>query len=104
MKTKLDLSTCKPTNNLWSDFVKTFGIEKAHQAVREAINLQRMQGDLYSLPIFFISTGGIALISFETLKKQTGLNLETSNKILLYCHKRKSYQVIHELKSLNRTI
>ncbi len=98
MTHSLDLSICKPANHLWSELLEDFGLEKAHQAIRQAIDIQAMNGGQDTLPILFIKTGGIALISFELLKVQTGLKLEKTNKVILYCPQGKLFQVLHEIK------
>ncbi len=98
MTTALDLSSCEPANYLWSDLLEKFGIEKANQIIKQAIDLKNMQGKEGTLPVLFVNTGGVALTSFELLKLQTGLNLNGENKVLLYCPKDQSFQVLHEVK------
>ncbi len=99
MSCQLDLYNCKPVNYLWSDLLDLFGIEKANQVVRQAMDLQHMQGKEGTLPVLFVKTGGVALTSFEFLKLQTGLHLNGNNKVLLYCPKNKLFQVLHEVKN-----
>ena len=44
MRHFLDLSNCEPVNDLWAEFSETLGLEKASKAVRQAIDLQAMNG------------------------------------------------------------
>ncbi len=101
MNPELELSKCQPVNHLWPDLLVLLGLNKANQLVRQAIDLQHMQGKAGTLPVVFINTGGIAFISFEVLKKQTGLSLEGDRKILLFSPKAKCYQILHEIKKQN---
>ncbi len=94
----LNLSNCEPVNDLWADFSETLGIEKASQAVRQAIDLQAMNGGEDTLPILFIETCGVGLTTFSTLKEQTGISLFGFNKVLIFSQKKKTFQVLHEVK------
>ncbi len=103
MTKALNLSACKAVNYLWSNLLESLGLEKASQVIRQAIDLQNMQGKEGTLPVLFVKTGGVALTSFDSLQIQTGLKLNGPNKVLLYCPKEKSFQVLHEVKN-NKTI
>ena len=96
---RINFSSCKPVNNLWADLVKNLGIEKAHQAVRQAFDLQGMHGNTKTLPLLFVHTGGIALTSIDILCLQTGIKLTENDKLLLYSSKENSYQILHEIKN-----
>ena len=61
MRHFLDLSNCEPVNDLWAEFSETLGLEKASKAVRQAIDLQAMNGVEGTLPILFIETCGCLL-------------------------------------------
>ncbi len=98
MRHSLDLSTCEPVNDLWAEFSETLGIEKASQAVRQAIDLQVMNGAEDTLPILFIDTCGVALTTFSVLREQTGISLFGTKKVLILSKKRNSFQVLHEVK------
>ena len=98
MRHFLDLSNCEPVNDLWAEFSETLGLEKATKAVRQAIDLQAMNGVEGTLPILFIETCGVGLTTFSTLREQTGISLSGSNKVLIFSKKKKSFQVLHELK------
>tara|TARA_Y100001968_G_scaffold323157_1_gene360374 strand:+ start:129 stop:431 length:303 start_codon:yes stop_codon:yes gene_type:complete len=99
---RLDLTECMPVNHLWKDLLDSLGIEKANQAVRQAIDLQLMHGNKQTLPVLFIQTGGIALTTFEFLKQQTGFSFYGKNKVLLYSPRKKFFQILHELKASNQ--
>ncbi|KGG15547.1 hypothetical protein EV06_1421 [Prochlorococcus sp. MIT 0602] len=94
----MDLTDCEPVNFLWSELSDRLGLEKACQAVRQAIDLQVMNGDEKTLPILFIETCGVALTTFNTLRNQTGISLYGSNKVLIFSKTKKSFQVLYELK------
>ena len=98
MRHSLDLSNCEPVNDLWAKFSETLGIEKACQAVRQAIDLQAMNGSEETLPILFIETCGVALTTFSTLREQTGILLFGSKKVLILSQKKKVFQVLYEVK------
>ncbi len=100
MNNSLDLFNCEPANYLWSDLIKSFGIEKATQLVRQALDLQNMQSKDGILPVLFVKTGGVALTSFELLEFQTGLKLNGKDKVLLYSQKDKVFQMLHEVKKM----
>ena len=94
----LNLSTCELANYLWKDLLERFEPDKAHKAIRQALDLQSMRGDKNTLPVLFVKTGGIALTTYEFLRKETGLHLYGDNKVLLFCPKNKAFQLLHETK------
>ena len=98
MSVCLELFNCEPVNHLWTDLIEKFGIMKATQLVRQALDLQNMQSKDGVLPVLFVKTGGVALTSFELLEVQTGLKLNGEDKVLLYSQKDKIFQILHEVK------
>ena len=97
---KLDLANCVPVNYLWSDLLKRLGIEKAKQAIRQALDLQSMRGTKETLPILFTQTGGVAFTTYKFLQRKTGLNLSGENKVLLYSSTKNTFQLLHEVKKI----
>ena len=95
----VNLSECSHVKNLWSSFLMRFGSEKATRAIRQAIDLQNMRGDKTTVPILFVSTGGIALTTYDCIKKQTGISFYGNNKVILYCKKESEIQILHETKA-----
>ncbi len=98
MRHSLDLSDCDLANDLWADFSESLGVEKAAQAVRQALDLNSMTGNQETLPVLFVETCGIALTTFKTLQIQTGLSFEGKNKVLIFSQRKKSFQVLSEVK------
>ena len=95
---KLELSNCRPVNYLWKYLLKRFEVEKAHQLISQALDLQRMRGNKDTLPVLFIQTGGIALTTYKFLKNETGFTIYGEKLVLLFSPKKKSFQLINELK------
>ena len=92
----IDLSNCVHINHLWNDFINQIGIEKANQAVRQALDLKAMRAKDRDLPILFTRTGGVAFTTSEFLKKQTGLHINPDNKLLLLDQKLRFIQILKE--------
>ena len=98
MNHSLDLSECESDNSLWAFLLEKLGSDKAKQAIRQASDLQSMNGNEQTLPVLFIETCGVALTNYETLKNQTGLIVLGENKVLIFSSKRKSFQLLQESK------
>ncbi|WP_225866375.1 MULTISPECIES: hypothetical protein [Prochlorococcus] len=94
----MNLSDYEPVNYLWADLLESLGIDKSNKAVRQALDLQYMTGTKETLPVLFIETCGVALITFSLLKNQTGLSFCGENHVLIFSHRKKSFQVLQELK------
>ena len=93
---KLDLSAFNPDNDLWLLFVTKLGPEKAKMASRQALDLQQMHGNEQTLPVLFLETCGLALISIKSLHSQTGLPLGKQHVILLLSKPQKLFQLLCE--------
>ena len=98
MRNSLDLSDCLLVNDLWAEFSETLGMQRAVQAVREALDLNHMTGGQGTIPILFMETCGIALTTFKILRNQTGLSFDGDNKVIIFSHRKKSFQVLSEVK------
>ena len=94
----LDLSNCEFVNYLWAEFSEALGLEKATQAVKQAIDLQAMNGNKETIPILFLETCGIALTTLTSLRSQTGISLYGKKEVLIFSHKQKIFQILHEIK------
>ncbi len=94
---KVDFSTSLPVNNLWEQLQKSFGSEKANKAIQQAIDLKKMQGHQKSLPVLLINTGGVALTSIQFFKSQTGISLYGNGEIILFCSKKKAFQIMKQV-------
>ena len=90
----IDLFKCSPVNTLWVDFINDFGLNKAKLAIRQALDLQRMQGDSETLPILITGTCGVGLISHNMIFEILGFAPSDSNLILLYDSKEFKIQLL----------
>ena len=84
-------------NFLWSDLIEKHGLIRSKQIVSQANDLQRMSGKKnLTIPIIFIGTGGLALISIDFLKKERlSINIK-ENLVLIFNLKRKLFQILEE--------
>ena len=85
-------------NSLWPSFVQRLGLDKARQAVRQALDLQRMNGSTETLPVLFFETCGLALVNVTLMRQQTGFNLYDKNMILIISTKEKLLQLLKEVE------
>ena len=92
----LDFSTCLLSNDLWPDFINKIGIFKAKLAVRQALDLQIMQGTPFTLPILILETCGTALVSSEAIKTYIGLSCTQDGMLLIYSNKLKAIQLLRD--------
>ena len=93
----LDLSRCEPVNELWPNFVAHLGIDKAQQAVKQAIDLQIMYGNEKTIPMLIIETCGIALVNTDLLHAQTGFACFEDRMVLIFSSKNKFIQLLYEV-------
>ncbi len=91
-----DLSVFQPVNYLWPQLVDKLGVEKAQHAVRQALDLQRMNGSLRTLPVLLFETCGLALVNIDLIRKNTGFPCHGNNMILILSTKEQSFQLLHE--------
>ena len=95
----IELSNLSSVNNLWSELIETFGFEKAKKLISQANDLQKMNGlDDITMPIVFIGTGGLALISINMLKKNIAFEQNKGKKVLIFNPKKKTFQILYETK------
>ncbi len=94
---EIDFSFSKPVNYLWPNLNDSLGVEKANEAVHQAIDLQLMNGNISTLPVLFLETCGIALVRIDTLRKQTGVFVVRSRTVLLFSIKMNCFQLINEV-------
>tara|TARA_Y100001933_G_C18578795_1_gene388839 strand:- start:253 stop:555 length:303 start_codon:yes stop_codon:yes gene_type:complete len=84
---------------LWSELIESFGFDKAKKLISQAIDLQKMNGEIdHTMPIIFTSTGGIALISIDMIKKQINANNHKESQIIIFNPKKKLFQILYETK------
>ena len=84
-----NLDECSLSNDLWPDFIKKFGFFKANLAVRQSLDLQRMQGSTSTLPVLILETCGTALVDSQAVKAYIGLNNLEIHQSASTCFKNK---------------
>tara|TARA_B100001250_G_C19761442_1_gene772663 strand:- start:1199 stop:1504 length:306 start_codon:yes stop_codon:yes gene_type:complete len=92
----LNFDKCFFSNNLWSNFINKIGIFKAKVAVRQALDLQIMQGTSSTLPVLILETCGTALVDSQFIKTHIGLTYIESGMILIYSNKLDAIQLLRD--------
>ena len=92
----LDFDKCILSNHLWPDFKNKIGIFKAKSAVRQALDLQRMQGSFSTIPVLILETCGTALVNSEVIKTYIGLSYIEQGMVLIYSNKLNSIQLLRD--------
>tara|TARA_Y100001968_G_scaffold321690_1_gene356519 strand:+ start:96 stop:395 length:300 start_codon:yes stop_codon:yes gene_type:complete len=89
-----DFEKCLLSNELWPGFINQIGIFKAKLAVRQALDLQRMQGTSSTLPVLILETCGTALVSSHVVKTHIGLSYIEREMLLIYSNKLNAIQLL----------
>ena len=92
----LDLDKCVLSNQLWPDFINRIGIHKAKLAVRQSLDLQRMQGSSFTLPVLILETCGTALVNSQVIKTHIGLSYVEQGMLLIYSNKLNAIQLLRD--------
>ena len=90
----VDFAASAPVNDLWPALVERLGLERSQRAVRQALDLQAMQGSAATLPVLFCETCGLALASTDLLREQTGLNGHGDHFVLLFSFRSNAVQLV----------
>ena len=90
----VDFAASAPVNDLWPTLVEKLGLERSQRAVRQALDLQAMQGSAGTLPVLFCETCGLALASTDLLREQTGLNAHGDDYVLLFSPRANTLQLV----------
>ena len=69
-----NLDQCSLSNDLWPEFINKIGFIKAKLAVRQSLDLQKMQGSTSTLPVLILETCGTALVNSQAIKTYIGLS------------------------------
>ena len=93
----LDFEKCFLSNDLWPSFINKIGIFKANLAVRQALDLQRMQGTADTVPVLIIETCGTALVNSKIIKTYIGLSYVEQGMLLIYSNKFNSIQLLRDI-------
>ena len=91
-----NLDECFLSNDLWPDFINKIGIFKAKLAIRQALDLQRMQGTSSTLPVLILETCGTALVNSQIIKTHVGLTRFEQGMLLIYSNKLNAIQLLRE--------
>ena len=91
-----DFDNCSLSNELWPNFINKIGISKAKLAVRQALDLQKMQGSSSTLPLLILETCGTALVNSKVIQTHIGLNYIQYQMLLIYSNKLKSIQLLRD--------
>ena len=90
----LNLDKCSLSNDLWPDFINKIGFIKANLAVRQALDLQRMQGSTSTLPVLILETCGSALIESQAVKTYIGISYLEQGMVLIFSSKLNAIQLL----------
>ena len=91
-----NLDQCSLSNDLWPDFIKRIGFTKANLAVRQSLDLQRMQGSNLTLPVLILETCGTALVNSQSVKTFIGLSHLDQGMVLIFSSKLNSIQLLRD--------
>tara|TARA_Y100001968_G_scaffold186986_1_gene171359 strand:+ start:617 stop:877 length:261 start_codon:yes stop_codon:yes gene_type:complete len=84
------------SNDLWPDFISKIGFIKANLAVRQSLDLQRMQGSSLTLPVLILETCGTALVDSQAVKTYIGLTHMDQGMVLIFSAKSNAIQLIRD--------
>ena len=91
-----NLDECFLSNELWPNFINKIGIIKANLAIRQALDLQRMQGSNATLPVLILETCGTALVNSESVKNLIGISYFDQGMVLIFSSKLKAIQLLRD--------
>ncbi len=89
-----NLDECSISNDLWPDFINKIGFIKAKSAVRQSLDLQRMQGSNLTIPVLILETCGTALVNSNAVRTYIGLSSLEPGMILIFSSKIKAIQLL----------
>ena len=90
----LNFDKCSLSNDLWPDFINKVGLIKANQAVRQSLDLQRMQGSTSTLPVLILETCGSALIESQAVRTYVGISYFEQGMVLIFSSKSNAIQLL----------
>tara|TARA_Y100001968_G_C18995638_1_gene543476 strand:- start:232 stop:531 length:300 start_codon:yes stop_codon:yes gene_type:complete len=90
------LDECSLSNELWPNFINRIGFIKAKLAVRQSLDLQRMQGSTSTLPVLILETCGTALVNAKAVKAYIGLSYLDQGMVLIFSSKLKAIQLLRD--------
>ena len=90
------LDKCSLSNDLWPDFINKIGFIKANVAVRQSLDLQRMQGSNSTLPVLILETCGTALVNSQVVKTYIGFSYLEPGMVLIFSSKLNDIQLLRD--------
>ena len=87
---------CSLSNDLWPNFINKIGFTKAKLAVRQSLDLQRMQGSSSTLPVLILETCGTALVNSQAVKSYIGLSYLEQGMVLIFSSKLNAIQLLRD--------
>ncbi len=87
---------CSLSNDLWPNFIKKVGFVEANLAVRQSLDLQRMQGSTFTVPVLILETCGTALVDSNVVKSYIGLSYFDQGMVLIFSSKLMSIQLLRD--------
>ena len=94
--TPFNLDHCSLSNDLWPDFINKFGLIKANLAVRQSLDLQKMQGSNLTIPVLILETCGTALVNSQSVKAYIGLSYLEQGMVLIFSSRLNSIQLLRD--------
>ena len=91
-----NLEQCSLSNELWPNFINKVGFIKAKLAVRQSLDLQRMQGTNSTLPVLILETCGTALVSSHAIKNFIGLSYVHQEMVVIFSSKLNAIQLLRD--------
>jgi len=91
-----NLDECSLSNDLWPNFISKIGFLKARLAIRQSLDLQRMQGSKLTIPVLILETCGTALVNTEVIKNYIGLSFLEPGIVLIFSSKMKAIQLLRD--------
>ena len=91
-----NLDQCSLSNDLWPNFINKIGFIKAKLAVRQSLDLQRMQGSNLTIPVLILETCGTALVNAKAVRSYIGLSNLDQGMVLIFSSKIKAIQLLRD--------
>ena len=91
-----NLDECSLSNELWPNFINKIGFIKAKLAVRQSLDLQKMQGSNSTLPVLILETCGTALVNSQAVKTYIGLSYLEPGMVLIFSNKLNAIQLLRD--------
>ncbi len=89
-----NLDQCSLSNDLWPEFINKIGFFKANLALRQSLDLQKMQGSSSTLPVLILETCGSALVNSHAVKTYIGLSYLEQGMVLILSSKLNAIQLL----------